>query len=56
MIDENTFAIMLHVIDTYFGSLNIHISFKDERATLRLKKSGQYVFEGIDGFFIGKII
>lgn len=55
-VDENTFAIMLHVIDTYFGSLLIHISFKDERATLRLKKSGQYVFEGIDGFFIGKII
>ena len=54
-VDENTFAIMLQVIDTYFGCLNIHISFKDTRATLLLKKSGQYVFDGIEGFVIGKV-
>ena len=52
-VDENTFSILAHVIDTYFGCLNVHISFKDSRATLLMRRSGQYVFEGIDGFVIG---
>ncbi|MBQ4630775.1 MAG: serine hydrolase [Clostridia bacterium] len=53
-VDENTFAIMLQVIDTYFGCLNINIAFKDSRSTMLLQKSGQYVFEGINGYIIGK--
>ena len=50
--DGRTFSIMAQVIDTYFGCLNIHIGFKDDRATLLLKKSGQYVFDGIEGSLI----
>ncbi len=53
-VEENTFSIMVQVIDTYFGCLNIHISFKDDYATLRFARSGQYVFEGISGYVIGK--
>ena len=50
--DGRTFSIMAQVIDTYFGCLNIHIGFKDDRATLLLIKSGQYVFDGIEGSLI----
>lgn len=52
--EEHTFAIMAQVIDTYFGCLNINICFKDDGATLRMTRSGQYVFTGIEGFIIAK--
>ena len=51
-VDEKTISVMAQVIDTYFGCLNIHIGFKDNRATVLLKKSGQYVFDGMEGSFI----
>lgn len=47
--DANTFSVMAQVIDTYFGCLNVHIGFQNDRATILFKKSGQYVFEGMDG-------
>lgn len=53
-VEENTFAIKNQVTDTYFGCLNVYISFKDNRATLCLKKSGQYVFDGFEGYVTGK--
>lgn len=52
--EEDSFSIKVQVIDTYFGCLNIHLGFKDERVTLFMCKSGQYVFDGIDGYAIGK--
>ena len=52
-IDKDTFAIQAQVIDTYFGCLQTTICFKNNRATLLMKRSGQYVFEGIDGFAVG---
>ena len=52
-VDRTTFAIQAQVIDTYFGCLNVHISFKDSRATLQMQGSGQYVFDGIRGYAIG---
>jgi len=55
-IDKNTFAIQAQVIDTYFGCLTVTICFKDHRATLLMRRSGQYIFEGIDGFVIGAAI
>ena len=51
---ENTISIMAQVIDTYFGCLNVHICFQGEEATLLMRKSGQYVFDGIGGFAVGK--
>jgi len=52
-VDACTFAVKLQVIDTYFGSLQILIGFKDTRATLSMRKSGQYVFENWEGYVIG---
>lgn len=51
-VDDHTFSVMAQVIDTYFGCLNIHIGFKDRRATVLFKNSGQYVFDGVDGYII----
>lgn len=48
--DEHTLAIKTQVIDTYFGCLNIYISFKDDRVSMYITRSGQYVFEGIEGY------
>ena len=53
-VEDNTFAILAQVIDTYFGCLAVHISYKDERATLVISRYGQYVFEEYGGYVIGK--
>lgn len=53
-VDEKTFSVMAQVIDTYFGCLNIHICFTGKEATLLFRKSGQYVFEGMEGYVIGE--
>ncbi len=53
-VDENTFAVRSQVIDTYFGAACAFVCFKDKRATLQLTRSGQYVFEGINGYVIAK--
>lgn len=52
--EENTFVILLQVIDTYLGGLNIRISFKDKRASVHFSKNGQYVFDGIGGYLVAK--
>lgn len=49
---ENTFTILTHITDTYFGTLSIHLSFIGEEVTVLMKRSGQYIFEDIDGFLI----
>jgi len=51
--DTNVFAIQLQVIDTYFGRLEIHFSFRDTMVSMHLKRGGQYIFEGMDGYVIG---
>ncbi len=53
-IREDTIAIMAQVTDTYFGELNLQIRFKDDMATLYASRSGQYIFDGLDGFMITK--
>ena len=53
-VDKDTFAILLQVTDTFFGCLAIHIAFTGDEATMLVKRSGQYVFEGIDGYMIFK--
>ncbi|MBE7019937.1 MAG: serine hydrolase [Ruminococcaceae bacterium] len=49
-VEKNIFVIKAQVTDTYFGCLNVYISFKDNRATIKLVKSGQYVFDGMEGY------
>lgn len=53
-IREDAIAIMAQVTDTYFGELNLQICFKDDMATLYASRSGQYIFDGLDGFMIAK--
>ena len=53
-ISEDTFSILLQVTDTYFGALGIQIAFDGDEASLHIARSGQYVFEGIEGYSILK--
>jgi CubicO group peptidase (beta-lactamase class C family) len=53
-VSDDTFAIMAQVTDTYFGCLTVHIAFAGEEASMRINRSGQYVFEDIDGFLIAE--
>lgn len=51
-VDKGHFVIRAQVIDTYFGCLSVHISYKDDRATVQFARYGQYVFEGMDGYAV----
>ena len=53
-VSDDTFAILAHVTDTYFGSLTVHVSFLGKEASLFIQRSGQYVFEDIGGFLIAE--
>jgi len=50
--DENTFSIMAQITDTYFGCINVHISFVNDQATMLIARNGQYVLDGISGYMI----
>ena len=54
-VSENTFVIKCQITDTYFGCLNIHLSFKDTRVTVLFKKSGQYILDEYQGYTMGHI-
>ena len=51
-VEDKTFAILAQVTDTYFGLLAVHIAFDGDKANMVMKRSGQYVFEDIDGFAV----
>jgi len=53
-VNENTLVIKLQVIDTYFGKLQFTINFNNNEANMYIKKQGQYVFDGIEGYVLGK--
>lgn len=53
-VEEDTFAVLAQVTDTYFGSLVVHVAFAGDEASLSMVRSGQYVFEGISGFMVAK--
>ena len=53
-VEEDTFAVLAQVTDTYFGSVVVHAAFSGDIASLNLVRSGQYVFEGIGGFMVAK--
>lgn len=52
---DNHFVIKSQIIDTYFGCLNIHIVFKDDKVQLMMKKSGQYILDGFEGYANGTL-
>lgn len=53
---ENTFSLMAQVVDEYMGSLNVHIAFIGDEASVHVVGSGQYVFDKIQGSFIAKLL
>ena len=54
-VSDDTHAILVQVTDTYFGTLTVHIAFLGDKASLRIERSGQYVFEGIGGYLIAEM-
>ncbi|MBE7090308.1 MAG: serine hydrolase [Clostridiales bacterium] len=52
---ENTFSLMAQVVDEYMGSLNVHIAFIGDEASVHVVGSGQYVFDKTQGSFIAKL-
>lgn len=55
-VSENTFAVLAQITDTYFGTLVVNIAFSENEASLLLQRSGQYVFDDINGFLIAEKI
>ena len=53
-VSDTDFSVMAQVTDTYFGCLNVYISFVGDEATVLIRRSGQYIFEDIDGCMIAK--
>ena len=51
---DNHLVIKSQITDTYFGCLNIHLVFKDDTVQLLMKKSGQYILDGFEGYANGK--
>lgn len=51
--EENKLSIKAQIIDNYFGCVEINLSFINNRVTLLIVKSGQYVLDGIDGYAMG---
>ncbi len=54
-VEDKMFAILAQVTDTYFGLLAVHIAFDGDAANMVMRRSGQYVFEEIDGFMVADL-
>ena len=55
-IDEDSFYIRLHIIDSCIGSLHFQLSFQDEEITVFVKKMEESLFQEFTGHFHGKSI
>ena len=53
--DENKLHIMVQIIDTYLGTLNISLGFKDNRVSLRMRKYAQRILDNYDVNAVGHI-
>ena len=53
--EENKLHIMSQIIDTYMGTLNIALSFKDDRVSISMCKHSQRILDEYSGYAIGKI-
>ena len=51
--EDNKLSIKAQIIDNYLGCVEIHLSFIEDRVSLLIVKSGQYVLDGIDGYAMG---
>ena len=55
-IDENHLAIKVQVIDTYFGVLDMHFSFRDNLIGVQMVKAAEDFFGEYQGFAGGEIM
>ena len=53
-IDDNTLAIKVQVIDSYFGKMQITANFNNNELNVYIRKHGQYVFDDIGGYVVAK--
>ena len=53
--EENKLHIMSQIIDTYMGTLNIALAFKDDRVSISMCKHSQRILDEYSGYAIGKI-
>ncbi|MBR2885679.1 MAG: serine hydrolase [Clostridia bacterium] len=51
--DENKLHIMVQIIDTYMGTLNIALGFKDNRISVRMRKHAQRILDNYDIKVVG---
>lgn len=52
-IDQNKLHIMVQIIDTYMGTLNIALGFKDDRISVRMRKHAQRILDNYDIKVVG---
>ena len=52
-VDETKLHIMVQIIDTYMGTLNISLGFKDERISVRMRKHAQRILDNYDIKVVG---
>ena len=55
-IDENHLSIKVQVIDTYFGVLDMHFSFRDNLIGVQMVKAAEDFFGEYQGFAGGEIM
>jgi len=53
-VSDSEFALKIQITDTYLGSLNVRFSFNGGIVSVCMKKSGQYILSGYEGYYIGK--
>lgn len=51
--EENKLHIMVQIIDTYLGTLNIAVGFKDNRISVRMRKYAQRILDNYDVNAVG---
>lgn len=52
--NENNLHIMAQVIDTYMGTLDISLGFKDDRVSISMHKYAQRILDDYEGYAVGK--
>jgi hypothetical protein len=52
--EENKLHIMSQIIDTYKGTLNVALAFKDDRISISMSKYSQRILDEYSGYAVGK--
>ena len=52
--DDSKLYIMVQIIDTYMGTLNVSLGFKDNRVSIFMSKHSQRILDEYNGYAIGR--